>query len=121
MIDSSLPLTVHEYDEWGDPHAKQVFEYILSYDPYRNIRNQKYPSLLVTGAMLDTTVPYWQPLKYVAKLRTTLADSSHILLLMDENLGHFGDGGRDSRIQETAFDFAFLFKELFGDAAEAML
>lgn len=80
MLDESLPLTVHEYDEWGNPNEPQVFQYLKSYDPYFNIRRQNYPHILITASTLDIRVPYWQVLKFVAKLRAHKTDSNLLML-----------------------------------------
>lgn len=111
MLDPSLPLTVHEYDEWGNPNNPKVLEYILSYDPYRNIRNTNYPSLFVTGSWIDNRVPYWHPAKWVAKLREN-SPKSTIVLKMEKDLGHFGDTGRYSYFKDVSLQYAFLFQEL---------
>ena len=80
MLDDTLPLTLHEHDEWGKPTDPEVLKYLLSYDPYRNLRAQAYPEMLITGALLDQRVPYWHPLKYAAKLRALRTDDRMTLL-----------------------------------------
>jgi oligopeptidase B len=81
MRDESLPLTVHEYDEWGNPNDFTTFEYIRRYDPYQNVKQQEYPHMLVTTSVHDLRVPYWQPLKWVAKLRTFNTAKDRLILL----------------------------------------
>jgi oligopeptidase B len=80
MLDESLPLTVHEYDEWGNPQEKEVFDYMKTYCPYFNIKPQSYPAILITASTLDIRVPYWQVLKFVAKVRANRTDSNLLLL-----------------------------------------
>jgi oligopeptidase B len=80
MLDESLPLTVHEYDEWGNPQTKEVFEYLKTYDPYFNIKKQAYPAILITASTLDIRVPYWQILKFAAKLRAHKTDSNVMMV-----------------------------------------
>jgi oligopeptidase B len=113
MLDTTLPLTVHEFDEWGDPASdKQVFDYMLSYDPYRNIKRQDYPHMLLTASTLDIRVPGWQPLKYIAKLRKFRTDNNMLFISVDSAAGHFGAGGRNGLSREAATDFAFLYQAL---------
>jgi oligopeptidase B len=110
MRDESLPLTVHEYDEWGNPNDPTVFHYIRSYDPYQNVKPQMYPHMLITTSTNDLRVPCWQPLKWVAKLRAlNTANDRFIVLRVLTDGGHFGEGGRYGRLQELAFEYAFLF------------
>lgn len=95
MLDDDLPLTVYEFDEWGNPKSsKVIFDYIQSYDPYLNVVKQKYPPLYLTASTLDTRVPLFHSLKWVAKLRQLNTQQSKILLQIDEKNGHFGDSGR---------------------------
>eukprot|EP01135_Chromosphaera_perkinsii_P002243 Nk52_evm29s221 gene=Nk52_evmTU29s221 len=113
MLDPNLPLTVHEYDEWGNPHtSKEVYRYIKSYSPYENIKEQDYPSMLVTSSLKDTRVSYWQPAKYVAKLRHYKTDNNPLLLKTDWASGHFGSAGCHNHLKDTAFEYAFLFHTL---------
>jgi oligopeptidase B len=112
ILDPSLPLTVTEYEEWGNPNEKKYYDYMKSYSPYDNVRKQAYPNMLVTAGLNDPRVSYWEPAKWVAKLRTTKTDSNLLLLKTNMGAGHFGASGRYERIKETAFDYAFLLKAL---------
>jgi oligopeptidase B len=109
-LDATLPLTVGEYEEWGNAEKdKAYYDYIKSYSPYENTGKLKYPNMLVTGGLNDPRVSYWEPAKWVAKMRA-LADKGSGKLLLKTNMGagHFGASGRYERIKETAFDYAFL-------------
>lgn len=113
MLDTTLPLTVHEFDEWGDPASDHaVFDYMLSYDPYRNIKRQGYPHMMLTGSTLDIRVPCWQPLKYIAKLRQFKTDTNVLIINVDSDAGHFGSGGRTGVSREAARDYSFLYHSL---------
>ena len=112
MLDASLPLTVPEYEEWGNPNQEQYFKYMLSYSPYDNLRQGNYPSMLVKTSLHDSQVMYWEPAKYVAKLRTLKTDSNPLLLFTNMQAGHGGASGRYDYLKEIAFDYAFLLKEL---------
>jgi oligopeptidase B len=108
MLDESIPLTTGEFDEWGNPKDKNFYNYIKSYSPYDNIKRQNYPNLLVTTGYWDSQVQYWEPAKWVAKLRDYKTDSN--LLIMDCNMevGHGGASGRFKRYKEVALEYAFL-------------
>ena len=110
MLDASLPLTVTEYDEWGDPNQEAAYRYMKTYSPYDNVEKKAYPNLLITAGLNDPRVQYWEPAKWAAKLRATKTDSNIVLLKTDMGSGHFGASGRYERIKETAFDYAFLLK-----------
>ena len=112
MLDASLPLTVPEYEEWGDPNQEQYFKYMLSYSPYDNLKPATYPAMLVKTSLNDSQVMYWEPAKYVAKLRTLKTGSHPLLLVTNMEAGHGGASGRYDYLKETAFDYAFLLKEL---------
>ena len=112
MLDSSLPLTVPEYEEWGDPNQEKYFNYMLSYSPYDNLKEAKYPAMLVKTSLYDSQVMYWEPAKYVAKLRTLKTDGNPLLLVTNMKAGHGGASGRYDYLKEIAFDFAFLLREL---------
>ena len=112
MLDSSLPLTVPEYEEWGDPNDELYFKYMLSYSPYDNLKPASYPAMLVKTSLNDSQVMYWEPAKYVAKLRTLKTDSNSLLLVTNMEAGHGGASGRYDYLKEIAFDYAFLLKEL---------
>ena len=112
MLDPSLPLTTLEYGEWGNPEEKEFYDYIASYSPYDNVTAKSYPNMLVTGGWTDPRVAYWEPAKWVAKLRELKTD--HNLLLLKTNLGagHAGASGRYDALRELAFEFAFVLKTL---------
>jgi len=112
MLDASLPLTVPEYEEWGDPNQETYFRYMLSYSPYDNLRAASYPAMLVKTSLHDSQVMYWEPAKYVAKLRTLKTDSNSLLLVTNMQAGHGGASGRYDYLKEIALDYAFLLKEL---------
>jgi oligopeptidase B len=112
MLDASLPLTVPEYEEWGNPNEAEAFEYMLSYSPYDNLKAGIYPAMLVKTSLNDSQVMYWEPAKYVAKLRTLKTDDSVLLLHTNMSAGHGGASGRYDYLKEIAFDYAFLLKEL---------
>jgi oligopeptidase B len=116
MLDESIPLTTSEYDEWGDPNKKEFYEYILSYSPYDNIEPKAYPHLLVTTGLHDSQVQYWEPAKWVAKLRAAKTDRNRALLKTNMAAGHGGASGRYQRYRDTAFIYAFLL-DLVGKGA----
>ncbi|HWB99017.1 MAG TPA: prolyl oligopeptidase family serine peptidase, partial [Bryobacteraceae bacterium] len=108
MLDETLPLTVAEYDEWGNPNEKPFFDYMRSYAPYENVQRTDYPNVLVTAGLNDPRVSYWEPAKWVAKLRDRKTDSNIIVLRTNMGAGHGGPSGRYSRLKEKAFEYAFL-------------
>ena len=113
MLDASLPLTVAEYEEWGNPNEPEAFAYMRSYSPYDNLREGNYPAMLVKTSLNDSQVMYWEPAKYVAKLRTLKRNPDAPLLLhINMEAGHGGASGRYDYLKETAFDYAFLLREL---------
>jgi oligopeptidase B len=112
MLDASLPLTVPEYEEWGNPNEAEYFHTMLSYSPYDNLRAASYPSMLVKTSLYDSQVMYWEPAKYVAKLRTLKRDNHPLLLVTNMQAGHGGASGRYDYLKEIAFDYAFLLREL---------
>lgn len=112
MLDATLPLTVAEYEEWGNPNERDDFEYMRSYSPYDNLKPTAYPSMLVKTSLNDSQVMYWEPAKYVAKLRTLKQDDSKLLLHINMEAGHGGASGRYDYLKEIAFDYAFLLREL---------
>ena len=107
MFDSSVPLTTSEYDEWGNPNNKEYYDYMLSYSPYDNVEAKNYPALLVTTGLHDSQVQYWEPAKWVAKLRAMKTDSNPLLLSTNMEAGHGGASGRFRRYRETALEYAF--------------
>ncbi len=108
MLDDSIPLTTGEFDEWGDPKDKKYYDYMLSYSPYDQTRPGEYPNLLVTTGLNDSQVQYWEPAKWVAKLRAVKTDQHKVLLQTEMSAGHGGLSGRDDRYRERAFRYAFL-------------
>jgi oligopeptidase B len=108
MLDASIPLTTSEYDEWGNPADRAYFEYMLSYSPYDNVEAKGYPNLLVTTSLQDSQVQYWEPAKWVAKLRATKTDANRLLLRTYMQGSHGGVSGRYRRYEQTAFLYAFL-------------
>ena len=108
MLDRSIPLTTGEYDEWGNPNHNKYYEYMLSYSPYDNVERKNYPAMLVTAGLHDSQVQYWEPAKWVAKLRELKTDSHRLLLKTNMDAGHGGAWGRFRRHHETAFSYAFL-------------
>jgi oligopeptidase B len=112
MLDASLPLTVPEHEEWGDPNEEEHFRVMLSYSPYDNLRAANYPSMLVKTSLHDSQVMYWEPAKYVARLRTLKTDSNPLLLVTNMQAGHGGASGRYDYLKEIALDYAFLLREL---------
>ncbi len=118
MLDASLPLTVPEYEEWGDPNEREAFELMLSYSPYDNLQEASYPAMLVKTSLHDSQVMYWEPAKYVAKLRTLNIGRHPILLHTNMTAGHGGASGRYDYLREIAFDYAFLLRELGVASAE---
>lgn len=108
MLDESIPLTTGEYDEWGNPNNKEYYEYMLSYSPYDNVKKQYYPALLVTTGLHDSQVQYWEPAKWVAKLREMKMDENPLLMFCNMETGHSGASGRFESLRETAMEYAFL-------------
>lgn len=108
MLDDSIPLTTGEYDEWGNPKDKDYYDYIKSYSPYDNIKEQDYPNILVTTGLHDSQVQYWEPAKWVAKLRAKKTDTNLLLLKTNLKAGHGGASGRFEALKEDAEEFAFL-------------
>ena len=107
MLDEDIPLTSGEWDEWGDPHEKEFYDYILSYSPYDNVAKQDYPHVLVTTGLHDSQVQYWEPTKWVAKLREYKTDDNMLVLKTDMTAGHGGTTGRFRRLEETALYYSF--------------
>lgn len=108
MLDESIPLTTLEYDEWGNPNEREFYEYMLTYSPYDNVHRQAYPALLVTSGLWDSQVQYFEPAKWVAKLRTMNIGTQAILLRMEMQAGHGGKSGRYRRLREVAEEYAFV-------------
>ena len=112
MLDASLPLTVGEYEEWGNPNEKAAFDYMLSYSPYDNVTAKAYPAILVQTSFDDSQVMYWEPSKYVAKLRALKTDQNPLVFFINMHGGHGGSSGRYDRIREADRRFAFMLTQL---------
>ena len=109
MLDESIPLTTNEFDEWGNPAAdRATYDYMLSYSPYDQVSKQAYPAMLVTGGLWDSQVQYWEPAKWVARLRTLKTDTNPLLMRMNMEAGHGGKSGRFQRYREMAEEYAFV-------------
>jgi oligopeptidase B len=109
MLDESIPLTTNEFDEWGNPAAdRATYDYLLAYSPYDQVSRQAYPAMLVTGGLWDSQVQYWEPAKWVARLRTLKTDSNPLLMRMNMEAGHGGKSGRFERYREVAEEYAFV-------------
>jgi len=111
MLDTTLPLTVGEFLEWGNPNVKEEYDYMKTYCPYTNIETKSYPDILITASLNDSQVMYWEPSKYTAKLRAMKTDSNLLLLKMNMGAGHGGASGRYDAYKEQAFVYAFILKE----------
>ena len=112
MFDETLPLTTGEYEEWGNPNEEEYYNYIKSYSPYDNVKEQNYPNILITGGINDSQVLFHEPSKWTAKLRTFKTDDNIVLLHMNMESGHGGATGRYSRIKDVAFEFAFILNRV---------
>jgi oligopeptidase B len=108
MLDETIPLTTGEFDEWGNPKEKEYYDYMLSYSPYDNVRKQNYPNLLITTGLHDSQVQYWEPAKWIAKLRDTSTGDSVKLLHTNMEAGHGGASGRFRALKELAMEYAFI-------------
>jgi len=108
MLDESVPFTTSAYDEWGDPNEEEYYRYMLSYSPYDNVEAKDYPNMLVTTGLHDSQVQYFEPAKWVAKLRALKTDDNRLLLKTNMEAGHGGASGRYRRYREIAFQYAFL-------------
>jgi oligopeptidase B len=108
MLDESIPLTSNEWNEWGDPREKEAFEYMLSYSPYDNVSEQDYPNLMVTTGLHDSQVQYFEPAKWVAKLREKRTDDNRLIMKTNMEAGHGGASGRYRAYEEVAEEYAFL-------------
>ncbi|HEY0312576.1 MAG TPA: S9 family peptidase [Allosphingosinicella sp.] len=112
MLDASIPLTTNEYDEWGNPAQRKYYDYMLSYSPYDNVRPQSYPALFVGTGLWDSQVQYYEPAKWVAKLRATKADRNPLVFRINMEAGHGGKSGRFRRYRDTAEYYAFILSQL---------
>jgi len=111
MLDESIPLTTGEYDEWGNPNEKEYYDYMLSYSPYDNVVARDYPAMLVTTGLHDSQVQYWEPAKWVAKIRDVKTDNELLALWVNMDYGHGGASGRFQRYKEVALEYAFLIDQ----------
>ncbi len=111
MLDESIPLTTGEYDEWGNPNDKEYYDYMLSYSPYDNVEKKDYPAMLVTTGLHDSQVQYWEPAKWVAKLREMKTDDHLLILRVNMDYGHGGASGRFRRYKEVALEYAFMIDQ----------
>lgn len=109
MLDESIPLTTGEFDEWGNPKEKTYYDYMLSYSPYDQVKAQNYPAMLVTTGLHDSQVQYWEPAKWVAKLRETKTDNNPLVFKIEMDYGHGGASGRFAKLKEIALEYAFVF------------
>jgi len=112
MMDPTIPLTVTEYEEWGNPNEKEYYDYLSSYAPYENVEKKDYPNILVTSGLNDTRVQYWEPTKWVAKLRANKTDDNLLILKTNMGAGHGGASGRYDALHEVALEFAFVLRVL---------
>ncbi len=112
MLDESIPLTTFEFDEWGNPEDPDYYHYMLSYSPYDQVSAQDYPHLLVSTGLFDPAVQYWEPAKWVAKLRTHKTDDNRLLFHTNMNAGHSGSAARFERLRDYAREYAFIFDVL---------
>ena len=112
MLDETIPLTTGEYDEWGNPNDPEYYKYILSYSPYDNVEAKDYPAMLITTGLHDSQVQYWEPAKWVAKLRELKTDNNMLLFQTEMEAGHGGASGRYTRIRSTALQYAFMLNLL---------
>ena len=112
MLDESIPLTTNEFDQWGNPKQKVYYDYMLSYSPYDNVRAQDYPAMLVFTGLWDSQVQYYEPAKWVAKLRATKTDRHPLIFSVNMSAGHGGKSGRFQRYHDTAVEYAFILHEL---------
>ncbi len=112
MLDESIPLTVVEYEEWGNPNEKPYYDYMTSYSPVDNVAAKAYPNILITAGLNDPRVGYWEPAKWAAKLRALKTDDNRLLLKTNMDSGHGGESGRYDKLKEVAFEFAFIIETL---------
>ena len=114
MMDESIPLTINEYEEWGNPNDKEYFDYMLSYSPYNHVPTENdskvvFPNMLVRGGLHDPRVQYWEPAKYVAKIRSSpVSRNRNIYMMMEMKSGHFGSSGRYAYLHDLAIEYAFV-------------
>jgi oligopeptidase B len=121
MLDETIPLTTGEFIEWGNPKLPQEYAWMRAYSPYDNLEPGAYPAMFIRTGINDSQVAYWEPAKYVAKLRTLKTDSNPLLFLVNLEVGHGGSSGRYDALRETAEDFVFILDQLGVSAAPAEL
>ncbi|WP_083634695.1 S9 family peptidase [Saccharicrinis aurantiacus] len=109
MLDETIPLTTNEFDEWGNPKEEAAYKYMLTYSPYDQVKAQEYPNLLITTGLFDSQVQYWEPAKWLAKLRDTKTDNNLLIMHTNMEAGHGGASGRFKRYKETALEYSFMF------------
>ena len=112
MLDETLPLTVGEWEEWGNPNQEDYYHYMKSYSPYDNVEAKAYPDMLITAGLNDPRVSYWEPAKWSAKLRDMKTGDNVLLLKTNMGAGHGGVSGRYEQFKEIAFEYAFILKRL---------
>ena len=112
MLDASIPLTVIEYEEWGNPNLEKYYHYMKSYSPYDHVQAKDYPNMLITAGLNDPRVQYWEPAKWTAKLRALKTDDNLLLLKTNMGAGHGGASGRYDYLKEIAFEYAFILDML---------
>lgn len=110
MLDETIPLTTNEFDEWGNPKNRENYDYMLSYSPYDQVKKQEYPNLLITTGLFDSQVQYWEPAKWIAKLRDNKTNNNILIMETNMDAGHGGASGRFKRYKTTALDYAFFMK-----------
>jgi oligopeptidase B len=110
MLDETIPLTTFEYDEWGNPNDPIYYDYMKSYSPIDNIERKDYPNVLVTTGYWDSQVQYWEPAKYVAKLREMKTNDTQLLFHINMDAGHGGKSGRFEALKEVALEYAFMMQ-----------
>ena len=110
MWDESIPLTTSEFDEWGNPKNKEYYDYMKSYSPYDNIKKVNFPNLLITTGYWDSQVQYWEPAKWIAKIRDLRSNNNLLLMYCNMDVGHGGASGRFESLKEVALEYSFLFK-----------
>jgi oligopeptidase B len=111
ILDTSLPLSAMEWEEWGNPNDKVYYDYMKSYSPYDNVEAKDYPAMLITAGLNDPRVSYWEPAKWTAKLRDMKTDHHVLLLKTNMDAGHAGASGRYEQLKEIAFEYAFLLEQ----------
>jgi len=117
MLDESLPLTVGEFEEWGNPKIKEQYGWMRAYSPYDNVHPANYPSMLVRTSLNDSQVSYWEPTKFVARLRATKTDANPLLLRCNMGAGHGGASGRYDALKDVAADYAWVLRTMRRDQA----